>query len=154
MQLAASTPLSIIQPFGEDLQQADIDSSRSVQNMDDFEIRALLDEIRRADQQYRDSLYNGNPLHMSFYTQKIKRNDAANERLLHKLVTHIGWPSINRFGEEHAYTAWLVVWHHRNDLQILLKYLPFIEASYRQRDINEALFKQIVTRIELLESIK
>ena len=96
------------------LMYADIDPFISVDNMSVNEVKGLLRKILEADQQYRDSLNNGNQNHLEFYRKKIAGNDEANLLILDKIIQKFGWPGIALFGEERANTAWLIIWHHRD----------------------------------------
>ena len=91
-----------------------IDPFVSIQDMSVREVKVLLNNMYQADQQYRDSLYNGNPDRRDYYGKKMMANDQANHKLLNKIIDKYGWPDIQRFGEAGSETAWYVAWHQRS----------------------------------------
>ena len=129
---------------------ADISASVDVERMNVNEVKDLLKLMITADQQYRDSLYNGNKKNEAFYWKKLKANDEANLKLLDKIIQYHGWPGISKFGEEGASTAWLVVWHHRGRRHILCRYYNLMEEAVRNKEMHPIALKNIDREIALL----
>jgi len=129
---------------------ADINSSADVERMNVIEVKNLLKRMVRADQQYRDSLYNGNKENEAFYWKKIKVNDEANLTLLDKIVQYHGWPGISKFGEDGANTAWLIIWHHRGKRNILCRYYNLMEEAVKNKEMHSNALKSIDKEIALL----
>ena len=82
------------------------------------------------------------------------KNDEANLTLLDKITKKYGWPGIKVFGKEATQTAWLVVWHHRNSLDIFSRYLPLVKAADEKSDIPHWNYTSMKEELALLESIK
>ena len=126
------------------------DSSISVDKMTLSEVKDLLKLMKQNDQQYRDSLYNGNKRNIDFYTQKITETDKVNLALLDKIIQKFGWPTISTFGNEGAETAFLIIWHHGSKRNILCKYFDLMEAAVKNKEMNQNCFKDIQERITQL----
>jgi hypothetical protein len=129
---------------------ADIDPFISVKDMNAKEVEQLMGQMLVADQQYRDSLHNGNKDHEAFYGRKINANDKANLLILDKIVQEFGWPEISTFGAKAAETAWLIIWHQRGKRHMLCKYFDLMERTAARKEMNAASFNQIKEAVELL----
>jgi hypothetical protein len=143
--------------FNWEILTADIDSAVQVENMSIEEVKGLLRKMYRADQFYRDSLHNNN--HASenkrrFYLEKMKRNDEANLVILNHLTQKYGWPKTAVFGKEASETAWLVVWHHRNDEEVLSRFVPMITEAYTNGEVSQAMYNSLAKQLALLQSIR
>lgn len=147
----AANPKNI---FGlEKLVSADIDASQSVRGLSDQQIHQLLLQIEQADQRYRDSLYNGNPANEKFYYRKMHANDQANLHLLEKIVEEKGWPDSVRFGGDGAAAAWLVVWHHRGNREIMKRYVNKMRPAFDAGTVSSAHYDSLSKRLRALDSL-
>jgi hypothetical protein len=135
------------------LMDADIDPFVAVQNMSVPEVKVLLDKMYQADQQYRDSLYNGNPDRKDYYGKKMMANDQANHKLLNKIMDQYGWPDRQRFGEAGSEAAWYVAWHQRGSERSMAYYLKFMEEANRRQGINEEQFLLVKNQLANLRSV-
>ena len=135
------------------LMDADIDPFVSVQNMSVDEVKVLLSQMHQADQQYRDSLYNGNPGRKDYYEKKIAGNDQANKRLLDKIIQKYGWPGIAQFGKRGSDAAWYVAWHQRSSEHSMAYYLKFMEEANRKQDMHQEHFMLVKNQLALLRSV-
>lgn len=140
--------------FNWDMVNADINQSVLVDHMTVDEVKVLMQKMHKADQQYRDSLHHGNKENQKHYFRKMSRNDDANLLLLHQIVKKYGWPGIRNFGQAAAETAWLVVWHHRDNKDVLGEYLPFIGEAVTKSEIPKWHYTSIADQLALLRSIK
>jgi len=132
---------------------ADIDPFISVGKMTVDEIKVLLNKMYQADQQYRDSLYNGNPDRKDYYWKKISGNDQANKKLLDKIIGKYGWPGIAQFGESGSEAAWYVAWHHRGSERSMATYLKYMEEADRKKDMDHQQFLLVKKQLANLRSV-
>ncbi|WAC11117.1 hypothetical protein [Dyadobacter pollutisoli] len=130
--------------------EPDIDPFIEVKGITEKDIRHLFEKMLVADQQYRDSLYNGNKNNEAFYSKKISVNDEANLIILDKIVQEFGWPEISVFGAKAAETSWLIVWHQRGRRHILCKYFDLMESAVARKEMNAASFNHIKVAVEQL----
>jgi hypothetical protein len=135
------------------LMDADIDPFVSVENMSVDEVKVLLNTMYQADQQYRDSLYNGNPDRENFYWKKIYGNDQANKKLLNKILDQHGWPGIAQFGEARAEAAWYVAWHQRDSERSMDMYLNYMEEADRRHDMKHEQYLLVKNQLANLRSV-
>ena len=135
------------------LMDADIDPFVSIEDMSVDEVKVLLDKMYQADQQYRDSLQNGNPEREDYYGKKMAANDQANRKLLNKIIEKYGWPGIAQFGEAGAQTAWYVAWHQRSSEPTMAYYLKFMEEANRKHDMNQEQFLLVKNQLANLRSV-
>lgn len=135
------------------LMDADIDPFVSIQDMSVREVKVLLDKMYQADQQYRDSLYNGNPDRKDYYGKKMMANDQANCKLLNKIIDKYGWPGISQFGEAGAEAAWYVAWHQRGSEHSMAYYLKFMEEVNRKHDMHQEQFLLVKNQLANLRSV-
>lgn len=135
------------------LMDADIDPFVSIQDMSVTEVKELLDKMYTADQQYRDSLYNGNPDRKDYYGKKMMANDQANQKLLNKIIDKYGWPGITQFGEAGSEAAWYVAWHQRSSEHSMAYYLKFMEEANRRHDMNQEQFLLVKNQLTHLRSV-
>ncbi|WP_288424816.1 hypothetical protein [uncultured Spirosoma sp.] len=122
---------------------ADIDSSLFIDHYSPTQRKALLKHLYQTDQQYRDSAVNGSQstAKQQLFSHKIVANDQANQVLLRKLVGKFGWPTQREYGDQGAFTAWLIVWHAAPNYQ--KQYYPLIKKAYKQ-----GLVKQDPTQLD------
>lgn len=117
---------------------ADIDSSLRIDHYSITQRKRLLNQLYQADQRYRDSLVNGakSALKQQLFTHRMVANDQANQVLLNKIVNRFGWPTIKQYGDQEAFTAWLIVWH--SDLNYQRRYYPLIKSAYERGLIKQS----------------
>lgn len=132
------------------LMYADIDPFIQVDNMTENQVIQLFSEMHQADQQYRDSLYNGRKENKASFSQKMGANDEANLKILNKIIQKYGWPKKSVFGEEAAETAWLIIWHHRDNRHILCKHFDLMEKAVGEGEMSAVAFQQIKEEVEKL----
>ena len=126
----------------------DIDPFMSVSQMTNEDIRRLLAQMHVADQQYRDSIQNmRNKDRERFYGAKMHANDKANLKLLDKIISNFGWPGIDTFGKDAAETAWLVIWHHRENREVLCRHFDLMQQAVAKGQMNKHFFDLIQERI-------
>jgi len=135
-----------------DLMYADIDPFIEVESMTEKEIVKLFSKMQQVDQQYRDSLYNGRKENEAFFDQKMRANDEANLKILEKIIQKYGWPKKSVFGEEAAETAWLIIWHRRNNRHILCRYFDLMEKAVHDGEMRASGFQEIKSQVEKLSS--
>lgn len=135
------------------LLDADIDPFVSIQDMSVDEVKVVLAKMYIADQQYRDSLYNGNPDRKDHYGKKMMANDQANKKLLDKIIEKYGWPDLKRFGKAGSEAAWYVAWHQRNSERSMAYYLKFMEEANRRQGINHEQFLLVKNQLAHLRSV-
>lgn len=99
-------------------------------------IKDLLVKMFEADQQFRDSLYNGSKeaQKQQYYLSKIWNIDIINQKLLDKIVQIHGWPTPSKFDERSAEIAWLIVWHGQIDYK--KKYLSVLQQAFEAKKIH------------------
>lgn len=132
---------------------ADIDPFVSVDAMTVDRVKVLLNKMYKADQQYRDSLQNGNPDRMDYYGKKMAANDQANCKLLNRIIEKYGWPGIAQFGEAGAQTAWYVAWHQRSSEPAMAYYLKFMEEANRRHDMHQEHFMLVKNQLANLRNV-
>lgn len=132
------------------IMHADIDPFISVDDLTEQEVVQLFGEMHQADQQYRDSLFNGRKENEAHFLQKMGANDEANLKILNKIIQRHGWPKKSVFGEEAAETAWLITWHHRGSRRILCQHFDLMEKAAREGEMSATLFQQIKEEVEKL----
>ncbi|SDG00727.1 hypothetical protein SAMN04487996_114121 [Dyadobacter soli] len=132
------------------LMYADIDPFIDVGNMTEQEVAGLFSKMHQADQQYRDSLYNGRKENEAAFSQKMRANDEANLKILNKIIQVHGWPKKSVFGEEAAETAWLVIWHHRGNRHILCQHFDLMEKAVNEGEMSASLFRQVEDQVAML----
>ena len=126
----------------------DIDPFISVSQMTNRDVRQLLAQMHIADQQYRDSLHNaGRKDRERFYSAKMIANDKANLKVLEKIISKFGWPGVDTFGEDAAETAWLVIWHHRSNREVLCRHFDLMQQAVSSGQMKENFFNLIQEQI-------
>ncbi|MPR32416.1 hypothetical protein [Salmonirosea aquatica] len=135
------------------LMDADIDPFVAVEAMSIDEVKVLLGHMYQADQQYRDSLYNGNPDRKDYYWKKIYGNDQANKKLLNKILDKYGWPCIAKFGEAGSEAAWYVAWHQRDSERSMATYLKYMEEADRRHDMKHEQYLLVKNQLANLRSV-
>jgi len=88
------------------------------------EIREQLAERHERDQQVREPPLDG---------KKMMAVDTDNTAYLRELVQQVGWIEPERFGEEAANAAFLIV-QHSGDMQLMVAALPHLEAQHRLQE--------------------
>ena len=132
------------------LMYADIDPFIRVDGLTKNEVIQLFAKMNHADQQYRDSLYNGRKENEALFSQKMMANDEANLKILDNIIQKHGWPYKSVFGEEAAQTAWLVIWHHRDKRSVLCRHFDLMEKAVNEGEMSASAFQQIKDEVELL----
>ena len=132
------------------LMYADIDPFTQVDDLTKNELILLFSKMHRADQQYRDSLYNGRKENEAFFSKKMQANDEANLKILDNIIQKHGWPYKSVLGEEAAQTAWLVIWHHRAKRSVLCRHFDLMEKAVNEGEMSASAFQQIKDQVELL----
>ena len=117
---------------------ADIDSSLKIDHYSLTQRKGLFNQLYQADQRYRDSLVNGakSVLKQQLFTHRMVANDQANQVLLSKIVNRFGWPTLKQYGDQGAFTAWIIVWH--SDLNYQRRYYPLIKSAYERGLIKQS----------------
>ncbi|SEI89935.1 hypothetical protein SAMN05216327_104466 [Dyadobacter sp. SG02] len=146
--VAAESPAGLKAP--SHLMYADIDPFVRTDDLTTKEVIQLFVKMRHADQQYRDSLNNGRKENETFFLRKMRANDDANLKILDNIIQKHGWPQKSVFGEEAAYTAWLVIWHHRGKRSVLCRHFDLMEKSVNAGEMSATLFQRIKDQVEML----
>lgn len=147
-EIDAPGPVSLRSQILPALVYSDINPFADIERMSLDSVKLLLDKMYVADQQYRDSLYNGNKNNLEYYGRKMGANDQSNEKVLYKIVNKYGWPGGKVFGKSRSETAWYIVWHHRDDVKIMEKYLPYMKAALQEGNINLNHYKLVKENLE------
>lgn len=145
---ATESPAALKAP--SNLIYADIDPFIQVDGLTKNELIQLFAKMQQADQQYRDSLYNGRKENEAFFSKKMRANDEANLKILDNIIQKHGWPRKSVFGEEAAQTAWLVIWHHRGKRSVLCRHFDLMEKAVNEGEMSASAFQQIKDEVEKL----
>ncbi|PSL20290.1 hypothetical protein [Dyadobacter jiangsuensis] len=145
---ATESPAALKVP--SNLMYADIDPFVQVEDLTKNELILLFSKMHHADQQYRDSLYNGRKENEAFFSKKMQANDEANLKILDNIIQKHGWPYKSVLGEEAAQTAWLVIWHHRGKRSVLCRHFDVMEKAVDEGEMSVSAFQQIKDEVEKL----
>lgn len=69
------------------------------------------------------------------YHPKIEEIDNENAIELERIIFEIGWPTVDKVGEEASYSAWLILQHAISNPSLQRKCLPLLEDLAKKNQI-------------------
>jgi hypothetical protein len=100
-----------------------------------------LDTLKYSDQYYRIILVNQGYQDPKGLTKPLKPNDCFNAKVLLMLIKKFGWPCSKDLNK--SYTAFLVVWHQRNEPNIYMEFEPYVKIAHQKKCIDAESFKML-----------
>lgn len=107
-------------------------------------------KLRDADLKLRDLLIQKRQL-SDGYNSEMEALHIKNAEILNDIIDKIGYPSIDKVGEEASEAAWLVIQHAIGRPAFMKKCLTLLEKAVRQQEVNPINLAYLTDRIAVFE---
>ncbi|WP_396191460.1 DUF6624 domain-containing protein [Flavobacterium sp.] len=120
--------------------------------MDYKSIAAKIIELKNADLALREKLVLNGKLSESYNTE-MKSLHNKNAKILDTIINAIGYPTIDKVGEEAYDAAWLIIQHSIEQPSFMKKCAELLEIAVRERKADPKSLAYLTDRIAVLEGI-
>lgn len=103
-------------------------------------------ELKNADLELRDQLIQKGTLGNG-YNEEMEKLHNENAAQLNAIIDEIGYPTIDKVGEEGSKAAWLVIQHAISKPQFMRKCVKLLEIAVSENDANPVLLAYLADRI-------
>lgn len=121
-----------------------------ITNMDYSKIAREIIELKSADLELRDKLIQNGQL-FDGYNKEMEALHNKNAEVLSKIIDKIGYPTIEKVGEEANEAAWLVIQHSISKPEFMKKCAFLLEKAVDENQANPKQFAYLSDRIAVFE---
>lgn len=118
--------------------------------MDYKSIAEKIIELKNADLELREKLIQNGQL-FDGYNREMEALHIKNAETLDKIIEKIGYPTIEKVGEEANEAAWLVIQHSIGKPEFMKKCAAFLEKAVAENQANPKQFAYLSDRIAVFE---
>lgn len=120
--------------------------------MDYKSIAAKIIELKNADLALRDKLVQNGKLSES-YDVAMKSLNNENAKILDNIINAIGYPTIDKVGEEANEASWLIIQHAIEQPKFMKNCAELLEVAVKERKADPKSLAFLTDRIAVLEGI-
>lgn len=118
--------------------------------MDFKNIAEKIIELKNADLTLRDKLVQSGQLSEG-YNEEMKELHNRNAKILSDIIDTIGYPTIDKVGQEANEAAWLVIQHSIGQPEFMKKCAKLLEKAVSENKANPKSLAYLTDRIAVLE---
>jgi hypothetical protein len=118
--------------------------------MDFKNIAEKIIELKNADLTLRDKLVQSGQLSEG-YNEEMKELHNRNAKILRDIIDTIGYPTIDKVGQEANEAAWLVIQHSIGQPEFMKKCAKLLEKAVSENKANPKSLAYLTDRIAVLE---
>ncbi len=106
--------------------------------------------LKNADLALRDKLIRSGQL-SDGYSEEMRELHDRNAKILNEIIDAVGYPTIDKVGEEASEAAWLVIQHSIGQPDFMKKCVKLLEVAVSEKKANSKSLAYLTDRIAVFE---
>ncbi|WP_379963386.1 DUF6624 domain-containing protein [Epilithonimonas sp. UC225_85] len=119
--------------------------------MENQDIPEIIIGLQNADMELRDRLVSEGKLGEG-YNREMQNLHNKNAEILNEIINDIGFPTIQKVGQEAAYAAWLVIQHSIGNPDFMRKCASLLEKAVKENKADPRNLAYLTDRIATFEN--
>ena len=119
--------------------------------MDQKDIPEIIIRLQNADSELRDKLISEGKLGEG-YNQEMENLHNKNAEVLEQIINIIGFPTVEKIGNESAYSAWLVIQHSIGKPEFMKKCAKLLDIEIKNKKADPRNLAYLTDRIAAFEN--